>query len=115
MASHKLLDPRAKPPIIIGDTYKSYRKKRNWSDYADEEVVDISHPNSTSKKLRKVATLDKATVLEACLALEGDEAHDALLRRRLEISIDERSVYQHPNVPGRLPRSCPTATADWLV
>lgn len=100
MASHKILDPRARPPLIIQETYKSYQKKRDWSTYRDETIVDFSKPNSRSAALKIVAVLDKQTLQEACLSIE-DESEDEYIKPQLAASISDRPVYQHPDLPGR--------------
>jgi hypothetical protein len=95
MSFHKTLDPRAKPPQIIKDTYKSHQKLRVLDGDAGSKLLDVNDEN-----VHEVGTVSRETILEACLAVENEK--DTLeLRDSLYQSILERPIYEHTDLPGR--------------
>jgi hypothetical protein len=95
MPFHNTLDPRAKPPQIIKDTYKSHQKIRVLDGDAGSKLLDVRDNN-----VHEVGTISRGTILEACLAIE-DEKDTLELRDYLYQSILERPIYEHRDLPGR--------------
>lgn len=95
MAFHKTLDPRARPPSIIQETYKQLQKLWKPSGEPDAPILDLR-----DECVRAVGFLSRETILQACLAIE-EHPLDELSKRALYESIAECKVYEHVELPGR--------------
>ncbi|KAF2670575.1 hypothetical protein BT63DRAFT_454761 [Microthyrium microscopicum] len=116
MAAHKSLDPRARPPAIIQNTYKKYQKKRDWTNYQDDTLVDLTQVDSLSSSVRQISTIDRETILSACLAIEN-HYYDESARRVIMSAIQTQPIYESSDLPGLLiiPSLLPPRTQKILL
>jgi hypothetical protein len=95
MGSHKTLDPREKPPLIIRETYKSHQKLRYVDGDADGTLLDLK-----DERVHEIGVISGETILKACLAIEDYTLSDEMREDLREIST-ERPIYEHADLPGR--------------
>jgi hypothetical protein len=97
-------DTHAIPPQFIQEQYWHYNKIKISDLEQDESVVnwDKGLSEEQAKVLKPVSTISKSAIEKACIAFrnaalgtEGDETP-------LETEIDDVTVYEHTDFPGKL-------------